>query len=43
MIQLFLIIGFLFLVGCSDKAQPIEDKQVQEQSQKHATGHIDTH
>ncbi len=41
MIKLLLIMGFLF--GCSDKAQPIEDKQLQESAKKHETGHIDTH
>jgi len=43
MIKLFLIMGALFLAGCSEKAQPIEDKQPQESTQKHETGYIETH
>jgi len=41
MIKLLLIMGFLS--GLLLKAQPIEDKQLQESVKKHETGHIDTH
>ena len=43
MIKLFLMISFLFLTGCSEKAQPVEDKKIHNSTEKHETGHIETH
>ena len=38
MIKLFFLMSFLFLAGCSEKAQPIEEKKVQESTEKYETG-----